>query len=160
MNAAESYILFELGNAVYAIASREVLHIEMLEHIAPVPSTAPAVDGVVFSRGQVVPAVNLRRRFGLPAQEATLRTRLVFIRFQGRTVALVVDSAREFRQVAEGAVQPTGTGLLGIQGNYVQGVATIGDRTVLILDLSVVLDLETALPELLDETVANAPKLQ
>ena len=158
MSPAETYILFELGGTVYGINSRDVLHIEMLDHIAPVPHTAPAVEGVVFSRGQVVPALNLRRRFGLPPQEPTLRTRLVFIRFQGRTVALVVESAREFRQVAADSVRSTGTTLHGIAGNYVQGVATIGERTVLLLDLGVVLDLETALPQLLDETIALAGK--
>jgi purine-binding chemotaxis protein CheW len=156
MSAAETYILFELGSTVYGINSRDVLHIEMLEHIAPVPHTAPAVEGVVFSRGQVVPALNLRRRFGLPPQEATLRTRLVFIRFHGRTVALMVDSAREFRPIAAGAVRETATTLHGIEGNYVQGAATVGDRTVLLLDLNVVLDLDTALPQLLDETIAAA----
>jgi len=158
MSSAETYILFELGPTVYGISSRDVLHIEMLEHIAPVPQTAPAVEGVVFSRGQVVPALNLRRRFGLPPQAPTLRTRLVFIRFQGRTVALLVDSAREFRKVPADSIRGTETALIGIAGNYVRGVATLGDRSVLLLDLNVVLDLETALPQLLDETVAAAAK--
>jgi purine-binding chemotaxis protein CheW len=157
MSIPETYILFELGATVYGINSREVLHIEMLEHISPVPHTAPAVDGVVFSRGQVVPALNLRARFGLPPQARDLRTRLIFIRFHERTVALIVDAAREFRKLPAEAVRATDGALHGIAGNYVSGVATLNERTVLILDLKVVLDLETALPALLDAAVAGAP---
>ncbi len=156
MSSAETYILFELADTLYGLNSREILHIDMLEHIAPVPHTAPAVDGVVFSRGQVVPALNLRSRFGLPAQPATLQTRLIFIRFQERTVALVVDAAREFRRVPAESIRPTAAALHGIAGNYVRGVTTINERNVLLLNLAVVLDLETALPQLLDETVSSA----
>ena len=156
MSSAETYILFELADTLYGLNSREILHIDMLEHIAPVPRTAPAVDGVVFSRGQVVPALNLRSRFGLPPQPATLRTRLIFIRFQERTVALVVDAAREFRRVPSESIRPTADALHGIAGNYVQGVTTINERNVLLLNLAVVLDLETALPQLLDETISSA----
>jgi len=156
MSPSETFILFELADAVYGISSRDVLHIDMLDHISPVPHTAPAVEGVVFSRGQVVPALNLRTRFGLPAQAATVRTRLIFIKFQERTVALIVDSAREFRRVPAESIRATEAALHGIAGNYVQGVATISDRTVLLLNLAIVLDLESALPELLDQSVAAA----
>lgn len=156
MSSAETYILFELADALYGLNSREILHIDMLEHITPVPHTAPAVDGVVFSRGQVVPALNLRSRFGLPPQPPTLRTRLIFIRFQERTVALVVDAAREFRRVPAESVRATTDALHGIAGNYVQGVTTISERNVLLLNLAVVLHLETTLPQLLDATVSSA----
>ena len=58
MSLDDSYIIFELNSAAYAVRSAHVQHVEMLEQITPVPNTAPAVDGVVFSRGQVIPAIN------------------------------------------------------------------------------------------------------
>ena len=68
MNAAQlnadSYVLFELAGTTYAVASGDVRQLEMVEHITPVPNAAAAVEGVVFSRGQVIPAINLRTRFG------------------------------------------------------------------------------------------------
>src|SRR3954468_2917446 len=97
--ASETYVFFELAGTSYAVSSREVQHIDMLEHVTPVPNTAPAVDGVVFSRGQVIPALNLRVRFGLPRQAPTARTRLIFLVVQDRVVALIVDAAREFRKI-------------------------------------------------------------
>jgi purine-binding chemotaxis protein CheW len=146
MTLADTYILFELEGAVYAVASAHVQHVDMLEHVTPVPNTAPAVDGVVFSRGQVIPAVNLRVRFGLERKPYTQRSRLVFLKVGERVVALIVDSAREFQRIAADSIQPIQETLVGIHGNYVQGVATVKGRSVLILDVAAVLTLEEITP--------------
>lgn len=140
--SAETYILFQLDQAFYGVRSSEVLHIEMLEHVTPVPNTASAVEGVVFSRGQVIPALNLRVRFGLPRQPHTDRTRVIFLKVEARTVAFIVDAAREFRSIPATAIRSTGESLHGVQGNYVRGVASIGERFVLLLDIPAVLNLE------------------
>ena len=143
---ADTYILFELEGAAYAVRSTHVQHVEMLEHVTPVPNTAAAVDGVVFSRGQVIPAINLRARFGLPRQPHTPRTRLVFLHVQQRVVALVVDSAREFQRIPAESIQPIQKTLVGIAGNYVEGVATVKNRSVLILDVGAVLTIDEIIP--------------
>ncbi len=142
MSLADTYIVFELAGAAYAVPTTQVQHVEMLEHVTPVPNTAPAVDGVVFSRGQVIPAINLRARFGLPREAHTPRTRLVFLSVQKRVVALIVDLAREFQRIPSESIRPIQETLTGIQGNYVKGVATVKGRNVLILDVGAVLTLE------------------
>src|SRR6185312_14743541 len=71
MSLADTFVIFELDQAAYGIRSDHVQHVGLLEHITPVPNTAAAVDGVVFSRGQVIPAINLRSRFGLSREEPT-----------------------------------------------------------------------------------------
>ena len=142
MNTSDTYILFELAGSAYGVRSQEVQHIDMLEHITPVPNTAAAVDGVVFSRGNVVPALNLRARFGLPRAEPTPSTRLIFLKVQQRVVALIVDAAREFRPIPREAIRPMEQTLHGIEGNYVQGVATVKDRLVLLLDVAAVLQVD------------------
>lgn len=153
MSASEPYILFELAGALYGIRSHEVQHIEMLEHITPVPNTAAAVEGVVFSRGSVIPALNLRVRFGLPREPHSPRTRLIFIKLHQRTVALIVDAAREFRSIAADTIKPVEATLHGISGNYLRGVATVTNRLVLLLDLAAVLDRdEIPAPEALQPT--------
>lgn len=139
MSVAEPYILFELAGAWYGIRSVDVEHIAMLEHVTPVPNTAPAVEGVVFSRGKVVPALNLRTRFGLPSVPHTVRTRLIFLKLPQRVVALIVDAAREFRTLATDVIKPIEETLHGVDGNYVKGVATVQGRLVLLLDIPAVL---------------------
>lgn len=159
MSVTEPYILFELAGALYGVRSEDVQHIDMLEHVTPVPNTAAAVEGVVFSRGNVIPALSLRTRFGLPREPHTARTRLIFIKLQQRIVALIVDAAREFRSIPADAIKPVEDTLHGIHGNYVKGVATVKDRLVLLLDLAVLLDRdEIATPGAPAETAATTAR--
>ena len=142
----EPYIIFELGQSAYGVRSTDVLHVEILEQITPVPNTAPAVEGIVFSRGHLYPALNLRVRFGLERVAHTARSRLIFVTVHERTVALVVDSAREFRAIANDTIRAVDTPLPGIAGNYVRGVATVLGRMVLLLDVVAVLNLDDPAP--------------
>jgi purine-binding chemotaxis protein CheW len=137
-----TYILFELAGTTYAVASASVQHIEMLEHVTLVPNAHKAVDGVVFSRGQVIPALNLRVRFGFERQEYGLQTRIIFIQVQQRTVGLIVDAAREFRTLTASAIRPIAESLTGMSSNYLKGLTTVGERLVLLLDLDAILNLE------------------
>jgi purine-binding chemotaxis protein CheW len=130
-----TYVLFTVAGTTYGARSRQVRHIEMVDEVTPVPNAPPHVEGVVFSRGQVVPVVNLRVRFGFERGTRDIRSRLLVVDGAGRTVGLLADSAREFIRIPDDAVRPPGTSLTGISGNYIAGVATIGDRIVLIVDL-------------------------
>jgi purine-binding chemotaxis protein CheW len=151
--------LFELVGATYGLRSRDVQHIEMLEHVTPVPNTASCIEGVVFSRGQVIPAMNLRQRFGFPKEERTLRTRIIVARAAQRTVALIVDAAREFRSIAEESIRPVEQTLVGIDGNYLRGVATLNNQLVLILNLESVLNNFSEISPATPEGAAPKPGL-
>ena len=143
---SDHYILFSLAGTTYALRTRDVTHIEMIEQITSVPNAAHFVDGVVFSRGQVVPALNLRARFGFDRAPCDVRTRLLVVQNDGRSVGLVVDSAREFLSIPSSAVQPPNQALAGISGQYIEGIANLDDRLVLILDLAGVLNFSQSVP--------------
>lgn len=136
----DNYILFTVAGTSYALPSDQVAHVEMVEEITRVPNAADFVDGVVFSRGQVVPAVNMRVRFGFERSARDLRTRLLVVQMGGRSVGLLVDSCREFLIIPSAAIQPPGEGLTGAGVRYISGIATLNDRLVVILDLGVLLD--------------------
>jgi len=155
MNATgESYVLFELGEHLYGLPSRNVLHIDMLEHVTPVPDASPAIAGVVFSRGQVIPALNLRVRFGFSRKDNDLRTRIVFATIHGRTVGLIVDSAREFKSFSHDSLRPIDKTLTGLNDKYLTAVTSLNGRLVLILDLEAVLKVEEVeLPEADKKTI-------
>jgi purine-binding chemotaxis protein CheW len=143
---SDHYILFSLAGTTYALRTRDVTHVEMIDQITSVPNAAHFVDGVVFSRGQVVPALNLRARFGFDRAPCDVRTRLLVVQNDGRSVGLVVDSAREFLSIPSSAVQPPNQALAGISGQYIEGIANLNDRLVLILDLAEVLNFSQSVP--------------
>jgi len=142
----DNYIVFSVAGTAYALSSQDVAHIELVEQVTRVPNAPAFVDGVVFSRGAVVPAVNARVRFGFPPIPYDTRTRLVVAQRNGRTIGLIVDEAREFLAIGEGAVQPPAEGLTGTSGRYIRGVATVGDRMILILDLTELLKVDELSP--------------
>lgn len=140
-SGAEPFILFELAGTTYGVRSRFVQQIEMIEHVTPVPNAPAAVEGVVLARGQVIPALNLRARFGFERIALDLRSRLVVVNTGGRTLGLIVDSAREFLRIPETAIEPPPEAITGLSGKYLEGVATVRERIILVLDLSEVIDL-------------------
>src|ERR1700752_4488000 len=132
---SETYILFDIAGTTYALNSQSVQQIEMIEHITHLPNAAAFVEGVVFSRGQVIPALNLRTRFGFEKAPHTTRTRLIVTNHHERVIGLIVDSAREFMSISNNAIQPTPDSIAGLSGRYLKGIVTIGERIVLIVDL-------------------------
>jgi purine-binding chemotaxis protein CheW len=136
----ESFILFELAGTQYALRSRDIQQLEMLSQVTPVPNAPEFVDGVVSVRGHVIPAVNLRARFGFPRKQADLRSRLLVVKTNDREIGMVVDSAREFISIAPDSIQPPPEGVGGMSGKYLEGIAHVGDRLVLILDAQQIID--------------------
>jgi chemotaxis signal transduction protein len=136
----DTYIVFEVAGTTYAVASPAILHMEMVEAITPVPNAAQFVDGVVLSRGQVVPVVNLRARFGFERAPLGLRTRLLVVKVGGRTVGLLVDSAREFVRLADTDIRPPHEAMASATGPYIAGVTTRDDRIILVLDVARLLE--------------------
>ena len=136
IETAENFILFELAGTTYALRSADIQQLEMIGSVTPVPNAPEFVDGVVSMRGQVIPALNLRARFGFERKASDIRTRLIVVRNGGRSVGLVVDSAREFARISSQMIQPPPAGLAEMSGQYIEGTAEIGDRLVLLLDVA------------------------
>lgn len=131
----DSYILFTVAGTSYALPSHVVAHVEMIEQVTRVPNAPSYVDGVVFSRGQVVPALNLRARFGFERAPLDVASRLLVVQDRGRSVGLLVDACREFLAVPPSAIHPPGEALTGLSAQYVDGIATVGERLIVVLGL-------------------------
>ena len=131
----ETFVLFEIAGTTYALPSRDVRQLEMIEHITPVPNASEAVEGVVFSRGQVIPAISLRTRFGFPKIEFDVRSRLIVVEVNGRNIGLIADAAHEFKRIPADAINPPSENLEGTSGKYLQAIATLSSRIILLLNL-------------------------
>lgn len=135
-----SYILFNVAGTTYALRSEDVRHMEMVEAITPVPNAAGYLEGVVMSRGEIVPVLNLRARFGFERVPHDLSTRLLVVQAGSRWVGVLVDSAREFVRIPEASIQPPSHAMTALSADYLEGVASLGDRLVLVLNVARVLD--------------------
>jgi purine-binding chemotaxis protein CheW len=138
---SEAFVLFELVNTTYALRSTAVSRLEMVDNVTPVPNATNSLEGVVLSRGRIIPAVNLRARFGFPKVAYDLRTRLIVVDADGRTVGLIVDSAREFTSLEGVEIKPPPDAIANLNGDYLEGIATMDGRMILILRLEAVLNI-------------------
>ena len=112
---------------------------ESFQGATPVPGALRYVAGITQLRGRVVPVVDLRARFGLPPVEATLDTRVVVGQLGTRVVALKVDSAREVVRIAPAQQRPPPRVVSDGAEGFVEAVAQVGDRLLLVIDFAKVI---------------------
>lgn len=128
------YVLFRVGDCEYVLPASEVLQMESYDGATPVPGTAPHVVGLVQMRGRVVPVIDLRRRFGLPAVEPSIDSRVVVVQRNGRTIGLLVDAAREVIHLDESALEEPPDVLTAGGHRFVRSLARTGGRLVMLID--------------------------
>jgi purine-binding chemotaxis protein CheW len=140
----ELHVTFRVGAASYAIPASQVLHLESYETATPVPGAPSFVAGLVQVRGRLVPVVDLRSRFGLPAAEHTLDNRVVVVQSGTRVAGLLVDSAREVIKLDPASFEKPPELVEQQAGGFIKGVATQSSRMFMLVDVPKVLGEELA----------------
>lgn len=97
---------FRIGGEDYALDIRRVREIVHPQPITPVPRTPVFVEGVIRLRGDVLPVISVRKRFGLPVPPPGARSKFLVVQVAGRRVALVVDQVSEVLRVHRSEIRP------------------------------------------------------
>jgi purine-binding chemotaxis protein CheW len=132
-------VVFQLGAELYGVDIARVHEIIRLQTITRVPRAPSFVEGVINLRGKVIPVVDLRRRFGLPLADHTRATRTVVVEIGDQVVGIIVDSVSEVLRVSTATIEPPSPVVAGIDSEYLQGIAKLPERLVILLDLDRVL---------------------
>lgn len=131
-------VLFSLSGFLGALPLISVEKVMQSVEITPLPGAPEIVEGVINLAGNIIPVLNIRRRFCLPEKELSLTDRVIVAKTEKRKVSLIVDSIREV--AAMEAVIESGRIYPGLA--YVEGVAKIGDDVAFIYDLDAFLSLK------------------
>lgn len=129
------HVAFKVAGADYVLPAAAVLHLESFEGATKVPGTTDFVAGLVHTRGQVVPVVDLRVRFGLPPAERSLDSRVIVVQAGNRTVGLLVDSAREVLEIEADAFHNPPELIDEQARGLIQAVAQTGERMVMLINV-------------------------
>lgn len=128
------HVLCKVGGALYALPASQVLQLESFSGATRVPGAQAHVAGLVQIRSRVYPVVDLRVRFGLPAQEPTLDSRVLVVECEARSVGLLADGAREVVLIDPASFKPPPELIAQQAAGFVEAVAQLGDRLVMLLD--------------------------
>ena len=126
------------------LRSREIVRVG---EITRIPEAPPHVRGVLNLRGRVLPVVELRTRLGMPVATLTSRSRVIVVEALGRLFGLLVDRVSRIAKIPATAIQPAPPDALFGSPDYVTGIASMGDKSIILLDVDKVLLLDVpALP--------------
>ena len=106
---------FRIGGEDYAVDIMRVREIIQPLPITPVPRAPAFVEGVVRLRGEVIPVIDVRKRFGLAATPPTRKTKFLVVHVAGRRLGLVVDEVCEVMRLARADIRPA-PALVGLDG--------------------------------------------
>ena len=130
----QQLVVFTLGREEYGLPITQVQ--EIIRYAAPrtIPSSSPTVRGVINLRGKIIPVCDLKLRLGLTDQDPD-DAKIVIVESGGMTAGIVVDEVDEVITVGEEQLEPPPSGEVG----YIEAVAKVGDRLLVLLDTAAVL---------------------
>ena len=140
MLRSDQYVVFTLDEQRYALYLHAVTRVVRIVEITHLPKAPEIIRGVVNVQGQVIPVVDIRKRFRLPEREPELSDQLIIANTASRSVALVVDAVEGVIEHSRQEMIPPEKILPGTE--YIEGVIKLEDGLVLIHDLDKFLSLE------------------
>jgi purine-binding chemotaxis protein CheW len=140
---AGKYLSFDLAGEEFAIRVLKVREIMGLQEITSVPQTPVHIKGVINLRGKIIPVIDLRLKFGLPAAEYNQRTCIIVTQVQGEVsqlvMGVVVDGVSEVLNLSAGEIEDTPDFGETFDARYLLGMAKVKGKVKILLDIDRVL---------------------
>jgi purine-binding chemotaxis protein CheW len=129
----DKYLTFLLGGEVYAASIEYVIEIVGVQQITDVPDMPNFVKGVINLRGQVIPVIDVRLRFGMEPKEYDDRTCIMVTRMKNLSVGLIVDMVEEVRDITKDLVAAAPKVATSSSGRFIDGIAHMPNNLVIII---------------------------
>lgn len=139
---AKQYLVFRLGNEEYGIDIHKITTIvEKNMDISRVPKTPAFVKGVINLRGEIIPVISLRLKFGLPDDTYGENTRIIIIKLEDLTAGLLVDSVAEVLTLDENSTENISSISGELSLDYISGVGKYNNRIITLLNLEKLIEI-------------------
>ena len=131
---------FELAGQKYAFRIERIQEIITPGRITVIPEVPAYVAGVSNLRGTIIPVVNLRLLFGLPARDVDADTRTIVVNVGPRIMGCTVDTVSQVMRIMADQIHPAPTTVAAGGPRYIEGFARVGDDLLILLDVDNLLD--------------------
>lgn len=129
-------LVFRLGEGFFGVSVFRVQTIIKPQPVYPVPGTEEFIIGLINLRGEVVPMIDLRIRFGLPQQEMDDKTRFVVIEYGEYLASMIVDEVMGVENIPEDHFQKPSGVVMDVDTQYLDEIVHFNERLILILNLN------------------------
>ncbi len=137
------YLTFSLGAEQYGLEILKVREIIGYIEVTAVPQTPHHVKGVINLRGQVIPVIDLRAKFGMETAEVTEQSCIIVVEIaqEGRkcSMGIVVDRVQEVLDIAGGSIEDAPRFGASVNTDFILGMGKVGDAVKILLDIDKVL---------------------
>ena len=137
--AERQLVVFDLNEEAYGVDIGAVREIIRMQEITRVPRAPRFIEGVINLRGKVIPVVDLRTRFSMPAGERTDQHRIVVVDVVGQDIGMVVDAVTEVSRVSEGSIEPPSAVITTDDSDYLTGIVKTDQKLIILLDIAKVI---------------------
>lgn len=142
-NKAGKYLTFALGSEEYGLEILKVREIIGYVEVTRIPQTPGYVQGVINLRGQVIPVVDLRAKFGMESVERTEATCIIVVEISRADDAIstgvVVDRVQEVLDIAGEQIEDPPSFGSSVDTDFILGMGKIGESVKILLDIDKVL---------------------
>lgn len=129
----DKFLTFHLAGEDYGIAIAHVTEIIGIQKITEVPDMPDFVIGVINLRGNVIPVMDVRLRFGVEEKKYDERTCIIVVEINNTSVGLVVDKVNEVVDIPEDQIEPAPKTGKSTSSRFIQGMGKIGDDVKILL---------------------------
>jgi len=127
-------IVFTLEEQEYGIDISYTKEIVRIPPITKIPDMPAFMEGVINLRGNVIPVIDLKKKFGFAQSEKSMDHRLLILDLEGINLGIIVDDVSEVVKINELAIDKLSPEIATIGGNSVNGIAKIDQRLILLLN--------------------------
>lgn len=132
-------ITFNIGDACCGIDIAKIQEINKLNQVTCVPLSPEYVKGILNLRGQIITVMDIGKRLGLPSQCETDHQRNIIVQFENESIGLLVDSIGDVFIAERNSIEKPPANVVGIQGQFFEGVLKSEKKLICILNLAAVL---------------------
>jgi purine-binding chemotaxis protein CheW len=124
-----SYVTFKISSELYGVNIMEIREVVQLCEITPIPNAPDFVDGVINLRGEIIPVVDLGKRFKFKkrqyTEEEVLLRGIIVLNVNGLIIGIIIDQVKRVMNVDFDQIQPPPQIVSGVGAEYVQGVVKL-----------------------------------
>ena len=136
MSSSQQFCTFLVDGEMFGTPVARVQEVIQQQEMTPVPLAPDVVAGMMNLRGQILCAIDLRRRLQLPDRAADQTPMSVVVRTNQGTVSLLVDEIGDVIEVTDEARERAPETLQGVAREVIEGVYKLPDRLLLAIDVN------------------------